>query len=106
MQEFVNFFSSLFAPIPSYDESDLDFLLLDLPIPKLSENDSSILEAKITVKQIQQAIFAFPPHKAPGPDGLPADFYKINVETLAPRINLLLYYCHEHATLPDSMLEA
>lgn len=105
MQEFVSFFASLYSPIPSYETADLDSLSVDLSIPKLSDDDINNLEGKITIKEIEKAIFSFPPNKAPGPDGFPDDFYKANVEVLAPRINLLLDYCHEHDTLPDSMLE-
>lgn len=55
---------------------------------------------------MQAAIFAFPPNKAPGPDGFPADFYKSNVELLATRLNWLLENCIENTSLPASMLEA
>lgn len=65
-----------------------------------------MLNAEITEKEIQKAIFASPPNKAPGPDCFPADFYKSSVELLAPRLNLLLEHCLENDTLPDSMLEA
>lgn len=64
------------------------------------------MKPKIKVKEIQKAIFAFPPNKAPGPDGFPVDFYKSNVELLAPGLNLLLEHCLESDILPDSMLEA
>lgn len=80
MQEFVDFFLSLYSPIPPYDTAELDNVLQSLPIPRLSEEDCILLEAKITVKEIEAAICAFPPNKAPGPDGIPADFYKVNVE--------------------------
>lgn len=106
MQEFVRFFSSLYSLIPSYDPAGLDSLLDELPIPRLSETDMISLEAKIMTKEIEKAIFTFPQNKSPGPDGFPADFYKANVEVLAPRFNLLLDYCHKHDTLPDFMLEA
>lgn len=106
MQGFVAFFSSLYSPIPTYNESALDSLLGELSIPKITEQASLLLDAVITAKEIQKAIFAFHPNKAPGPDGFPADFYKSNVELLAPRLNLLLEHCLESGTLPDSMLEA
>lgn len=51
-------------------------------------------------------MFAFPPNKALGPDGFPADFYKANAEVLAVRFNWLLEHCLECSSLPDSMMEA
>lgn len=79
---------------------------MGLPLTRLPQGDSNDLDAKITVKKIQRAIFAFSPHKAPGLGGLSVDFYKSNVDLLATRMNLLLEYCHENDTLTDSMLEA
>lgn len=100
------FFSSLYSPVPEYDSEAMCSLLAGLPIPKLTVQDCNILEAKITVKEIQAAIFAFPPNKAPGPDGFPIDFYRANVEQLAIRLNGFLGYCLDNSSLPNSMLEA
>lgn len=61
MQEFVDFFSSLYSSIPNYDESALDSLLEGLPLPKLSGGRQ---------------------HKATGPGGFPADFCKSKRGTL------------------------
>ena len=52
------------------------------------------------------AIFAFPPNKAPGPDGFPADFYKSYVDQLAPRLTALFDCCLQKKALLASMLDA
>lgn len=68
--------------------SALDLLLEGLSLPQLSEKYSTAINAKISIKEIETAIF--PPHKTPGPDGLSADFYKAHIDQLAPRLSLLL----------------
>lgn len=98
MQEFIDFFSTLYSAIPKYDTEALDLLLTNLPIPRLSEEACTVLDAKITIKEVQEAIFAFPPNKAPGPDGFPADFYKSHVDQLATRFNWLLEHCIENSS--------
>lgn len=102
INEFIAFFSTLYAPIPPYDLSALDSLLGDISLPVWSEADRNVLDAKITTREIEAATSAFPPHKVPGPDGFPADFYKSYVELLAPRLIVLL----EHHKLPNSILDA
>lgn len=74
MDEFWDFFSTLYAPITNYDQKDLDTLLEGLVLLSLSDPGHLALDAKITTKEVVSAIFALPPHKAPGPDGFPADF--------------------------------
>lgn len=66
MQEFVTLFSSLYSPIPAYDESTVDSLLGGITNTERIEEDRQMLNAKKT-------------------DGFPSDFYKSNVELLAPR---------------------
>lgn len=68
--------------------------------------DRGALKAKITPLEIEAAIFAFPPHKAPGPDGFPAGFYKTYEELLVPQLRALFAHCLEQPTLPSSMLVA
>lgn len=72
MAEFMQSFSVLYASIPPYDFA-LDSLLGTLSLPTLFEADRETLDAQIIPLEIKAAIFAFPPHKAPGPDDFPVD---------------------------------
>lgn len=64
-----------------------------------------MLDAKITVKEVQAAMFAF--HLINPQDSrlIFINFYKLNVELLATRFNWLIEHCPEQY-LPDSMMEA
>lgn len=106
MDEFVSFYKALYSPIPSYDVAGLEDLLQSLSMPKLTDTDVTQLDADISVLEIEAAILAFPHKKAPGLDGFPADFYKVYMSQLAPRLNLLFKHCWEHGSLPASMMEA
>lgn len=106
LEEFVNFYKSLYSPILPYDLAELEGLLFSLSMPKLADPDVAHLDEPISVLEIKAAILAFPPRKAPGPDGFPADFYKLYMSQLASRLNLLFAHCWEHGALPASMMEA
>ena len=49
--------------------------LQGLPIPTLSAQDCSLLNKPISSVEIEDIVFQLGPHKAPGPDGIPAFFY-------------------------------
>lgn len=105
LREFCDFFEGLYAPIQQSDPDSLDTLLDELTLPRLSDEDRVMLDAGIINQEIVAAIFDFPPNKAPGPDGIPADFYKRNAEELAPRLSTLLAQCLKINRLPTSMLD-
>ena len=50
--------------------------LQSLPIPSLSDQHRSLLNASITPTEIENTVFQLGSHKAPRPDGLPAFFFQ------------------------------
>ncbi|XP_063765417.1 transposon TX1 uncharacterized 149 kDa protein [Eleginops maclovinus] len=46
-------------------------------LPKVPEGDSADLEAELSAQELQEALQSMQSGKAPGIDGLPADFYKV-----------------------------
>lgn len=84
LDTFVQYYRTLYAPIPTYNVQILETLLSSLDIPMLSEADSTDLEAEITEKEIEIAIRSFPPHKSPGPDGLCIEWYRAHLEAPVP----------------------
>lgn len=106
MDTFVEYYKALYAPIPVYDNQELDALLTSLNVPVLTEMDRDVLEADITDKEIETAIRAFPPHKSPGPDGFCIEWYRLHIEDMVPRLRALFHHCLKHKCLPDSFLEA
>lgn len=58
------------------DHSSIFEELLSLPIPTLSPHQLDYLNRPITNDEIEFTVFQLGPHKAPGPDGIPAFFYQ------------------------------
>ena len=56
--------------------NDIIHELENLPIPVLSEQQCSMLNRPIFDIEIKEAFFLLGPHKAPGPDGIPAFFFQ------------------------------
>lgn len=53
-------------------------------MPQLSDADIAILEDPTTIEELQGAVRATKQGKAPGPDGLTAQYYKTLLPSLAP----------------------
>ena len=76
--EFARFYEDLFTSEDSQDAKDLRDQCRGL-IPKtISDIDASFLEQPLTLQEIEQSINSFSNDKAPGPNGLPMEFYKTN----------------------------
>ena len=76
--------------------------LLLLPPPILDE-DSDFLFSKPTYDEILNIIQNLPKRKAPGPDGLPYEFYKKLSKTIAPiLVNLFTIVIETSTPLLDS----
>jgi hypothetical protein len=46
-------------------------------IPQVSDEENEILIADFTENEVREAIFQMEHNKAPGPDGVPAEFYQV-----------------------------
>lgn len=104
LHKFVHYYSII--PLFPHDSQDLDELLQGLSLPTWSDSDIALPDNSISILEIEAAILVFPPQKkALGPDGFPADFYKVYMKQLAPRLNMLFAHCLEHGALLASMME-
>ena len=88
--------SDLTASKPLLDE------ISKRPIPKSAAN---ALEGSITVSEARKAIRSMAKGKAPGPDGLHAEFYKIHEHLLITRLTQAYNEMHQEGTLTPSMRE-
>jgi len=68
--------------------------------PKLEDNAIRSLNQAITLEEVQQAIAKSPNNKAPGPDGIPSEFYTHYQNLLAPKLRDLFNDILLHGTLP------
>lgn len=72
---FHNHFHNFFAQ-PQNEVQDMMAQLTTLPLPTLTDYQSAQLDMPITDEEIISAVNQLGPLKTPGPDGIPAAFYK------------------------------
>ena len=76
--EISNFYQNLYSNKDDYlDEVDLDNLLKDYSVPKLSKKNAELLEGKITYKELTSAMKSMKNNKSPGTDGFSVEFFKV-----------------------------
>lgn len=63
------------------------------------------LYAEITLEEVKAAMAHFPNHKAPGPDGFGADFYKAYSSLLAPLVLRTFNHSREVGSLTNSLYQ-
>ena len=78
-------FNSLFSS-PSFDSSACDAFLSSLSLPSLSPTDIALLQAPISLPELETTIRSMPPRKAPGPDGIPYEWYQTFLPDIAPAL--------------------
>ena len=74
------FYSKLFSRSETdfnMTEGECNNYLDSVNIPKLSNSTKKVCDGVITMAELEKAVQELQNNKAPGPDGLPAEFYKI-----------------------------
>src|SRR6185295_1498890 len=79
----LSYFSSVFAS-PSVSSSNISSFLSSLSFPSLPASTASFLLSPISVDELRSTIRALPPCRAPGPDGIPYEWYQTFSEDLIP----------------------
>ncbi len=67
---------------------------------------SESLDVPITQEEVKAAITSMKPGKSPGADGLPSEYYKKYVDTLAPILTEVYTEAFEAEVLPGTFMEA
>ena len=65
-------------------------------------NDASELNVLITEDEVKQSIIKLHNNKSPGPDGLPAEFFKCTMEQILPYLTTVFNSIFENGNIPDS----
>lgn len=68
----------------TYSPDELSTYLDTVEFPTLTIEAAQRLDGPITLKEVQVAMKSLQVGKTPGPDGLPTEFYKTNLEVIAP----------------------
>ena len=68
-------------------------------IPQLPPEENGILTSEFTEKEVYDAIMQMEKNKAPGPDGLPAEFYQVCWSIIKEDL-MRLFHCFHRGDLP------
>ena len=87
LQEQFNFYQELYRKKQEFNQKDFDAFMKDIKAPKVKDKDREMLDAEISMDELQEAIFSSKLDKVSGSDGLPVEFYhhffnKIKVDLL------------------------
>ena len=72
----VTHFKEQFTDLESRSLHEISKELQSLPIPQIDHHQQQLLDMPVTNEEIERAIFQMGPHKAPGPNGIPAFFFQ------------------------------
>lgn len=90
-----SFYKSLYFSRSSGNTDGLAAYLSNISLPSLSESPRQLLEQPITCSELEETLRLLPNEKAPGSDGLPAEFFETFKDNLLPP---LLEVFHEVLT--------
>lgn len=102
---FTSYYKTLYTSRAAFSPEALGLFLDRLAFLVLSDSDRASLDSPITLKEVQVVVTSLQTAKSPGPDGIPAEFYKTHAELVIPRFHALLLSMLEKGDLPPTMSE-
>lgn len=105
-ERFANHFAELYTSLSNSTESDIAGFLNSLQIPTLEETARQEIDADFTLEEIKAAIRSFPNGKACGPDGFGIEFYKANIEIVAPVLLRMVKCSLDNGIFPKTIYDA
>lgn len=106
VNEFLSFYSTLYNKPDFQDVSLIDSFLKSCDLPKISQSDKIGLDAPISKDELLLAIKSLKKNKSPGPDGIPAEFYKEFHPHLLPFLHQLFMFFSSTGITSGSFTEA
>lgn len=106
LKEFCSFYQNLYSSRVSYPAEELTQFLDSITLLQLQDTDKKLLNAPLTLEELQLALAEFPNSKAPGNDGLPIELYKKFGGILLPELLHTFIEAFNSDSLPGSMYEA
>ncbi len=99
----MRFYAELFGPKDS-DPASMDQLLEGLP--NLKPEDKETLDSMVSYEELSEAVMQLSTGRAPGVDGLPAEFYKSFWNVLGEDFYSVIGECLKKGILPSSCQRA
>ena len=85
------------------DEKQYDVFFNSLEIPSIDSATSSRLDEPFSIGELSSALMLMQSGKCPGPDGLPAEFYKTFSDQLAPILLNMFNESMQNGNLPPTI---
>lgn len=103
---FAKYYATLYSSTSACNTEELDSFLGSIDFPVLSDQARQMLDAPLTLKEIQKALRSLQTWKTPGDDGLPSEFYKCYGHSLTDELREVLVSSMDATSLPESMSQA
>ena len=98
-----DYYSKLFKSQDDNDNTDLEDLLKNHKIKKLTQQQANELEGPLTVKELSNTLYGMKNNKCPGIDGFPSEFFKVFWAYLKVWIQRALNYSFQKGILSPSL---
>ncbi|XP_030074184.1 cilia- and flagella-associated protein 251 [Microcaecilia unicolor] len=102
---FQTFYKNLYAP-PEEEGLVSQMYLTNLNLPRLTQREREQLNQPFTEEEVNMVITQSPLLKAPGPDGLRAEFYKMMGEVIVPDLAKFLNQMIDQKAMPSDLNRA
>lgn len=103
---FQRFYSNLYSSETSMDAGKIEALFSKMELPQLSSHQAEVVDAPITEAEVRAAVQSMKVGKSPGIDGFPIEYYKHNIDLLAPILTELYSKARSLEGLPETFHEA
>lgn len=105
-QTFKKFYMKLYTSSASDTQDEIIKFLEGLDLPTLNPDQRDGLDAPVTASEILEVIRTLKVGKAPGPDGLTAEFFKCFPEEVTPLLLQMYNEAFSLGTLPPTLCQA
>lgn len=104
--EFGRYYQQLYASSTPHTEEEAASLLSGIPLPTLTADEYTDLEADITEVEVEKAIRDLHTGKVSGPNGLPIELFQLVAAQIAPHLTAMYRECKTTGLLPEDQRTA
>lgn len=98
-----NLYAQTYSLDKNPSQEDIDSFLNSVELPQVNTDQTKTMDLPFTEKELSTALNLMPSHKAPGPDGFPAEFYKHFWSILAPLLKRPVTEIKQKSRFPTHM---